>query len=399
MGFYKKGVPDQEISIRIKKIQTSLAAKNISGALIIQKTDLFYFSGTIQQGWLYIPDHGEPLLMVFKDFKRAEAESALNSVVSLASPRKIPNILNEMGYPVPKIIGMELDVLPVNMYFQYKKIFSSASIMDISTDIRLIRSVKSDYEIKIMKKAAGMSDRLAAKVPELLEDGKPEIIVAGELEAYARTLGHQGFVRMRLWGSELFYGHIMSGVSAAVPSYLASPTGGSGTSPATAQGPGFNKIKKNETILVDYTFGLDGYLSDHTRIFSIGSPPDKLLKAHEAMLEIQNTARKKAVPGMVSGDLYELMVKMAEEKGYEKYFMGAGERKIRFTGHGLGLELDEFPFIAKGQPLALEKGMTIALEPKIVMPGIGVAGIENTHVVTDDGLESLTKFKDEIVII
>ncbi len=399
MGFYKKGVPDQEISIRIKKFQTSLAARNISGALIIQKTDLFYFSGTIQQGWLYIPDHGEPLLMVFKDFKRAEAESALNSVVSLASPRKIPNILNEMGYPVPKIIGMELDVLPVNMYFQYKKIFSSASIMDISTDIRLIRSVKSDYEIKIMKKAAGMSDRLAAKVPELLEDGKPEIIVAGELEAYARTLGHQGFVRMRLWGSELFYGHIMSGASAAVPSYLASPTGGSGTSPATAQGPGFNKIKKNETILVDYTFGLDGYLSDHTRIFSIGSPPDKLLKAHEAMLEIQNTARKKAVPGMVSGDLYELMVKMAEEKGYEKYFMGAGERKIRFTGHGLGLELDEFPFIAKGQTLALEKGMTIALEPKIVMPGIGVAGIENPHVVTDDGLESLTKFKDDIVII
>ncbi len=399
MGFYKKGVPDQEISIRIKKFQASLAAKKISGALIIQKTDLFYFSGTIQQGWLYIPDHGEPLLMVFKDFKRAEAESALNSVVSLVSPRKIPNILNERGYPVPKIIGMELDVLPVNMYFQYKKIFSSASITDISFDIRLIRAVKSDYEIKIMKKAAGMSDRLAAKVPELIEDGKPEIIVAGELEAYARALGHQGFVRMRLWGSELFYGHIMSGASAAVPSYLASPTGGSGTSPATAQGPGFNKIKKNETILVDYTFGLDGYLSDHTRIFSIGSPPDKLLKAHEAMLEIQNTARKKAVPGMVSGDLYELMVKMAEEKGYEKYFMGAGERKIRFTGHGLGLELDEFPFIAKGQTLALEKGMTIALEPKIVMPGIGVAGIENTHVVTDDGLESLTKFKDDIVII
>ena len=90
---------------------------------------------------------------------------------------------------------------------------------------------------------------------------------------------------------------------------------------------------------------------------------------------------------------------MADEKGYSKYFMGAGERKIKFTGHGLGLELDEFPFIAKGQTLALEKGMTIALEPKIVMPGIGVAGIENTHVVTDNGLESLTKFKDNIVII
>ena len=399
MKFYKKGVPEKELNIRIKKLQSALAEKNINGALIIQKTDLFYFSGTIQQGWLYVPDQGEPLLMVFKDFKRAEAESALNSVISLASPKKIPHILIEKGYPLPEIIGMELDVLPANMYFQFKKIFSNASIMDISTDIRLTRAVKSDYEIELMRKAAEMSDRLAAKMPELLEDGKTEIQVAGELEAYARTLGHQGFVRMRLWGSELFYGHIMSGASAAVPSYLASPTGGSGTSPATAQGPGFNKIKKNETILVDYTFGLDGYLSDHTRIFSIGSPPDKLLKAHEAMLEIQNTARQKALPGMVSGDLYELMMKMAHEKGYEKYFMGAGERKIRFTGHGLGLELDEFPFIAKGQTLALEKGMTIALEPKIVMPEIGVAGIENTHVVTDNGLESLTKFQDDIIFI
>lgn len=399
MDFYKKGVPAKELSTRIKNLQAAFAEKNINGALIVQKADLFYFSGTIQQGWLYIPDHGEPLLMVFKDFKRAAGESALNSVISLVSPKKIPEILRERGYDIPKVLGMELDVLPVNLYFQYKKIFPKASIIDVSTDIRLIRAVKSQYELMIMKDAAEMSDKLAAKVPDLLEEGKPEIKMAGELEAYARSLGHQGFVRMRLWGSELFYGHIMSGPSAAVPSYLSSPTGGSGTSSATAQGPGFNKIKKNESILVDYVFGLSGYLSDHTRIFSIGSPPDKLVKAHEAMLELQNTAKKKAVPGMLAGDLYELMMNMADEMGYKEYFMGAGERKIKFTGHGLGLELDEFPFIAKGQTIPLERGMVIALEPKIVMPKIGVAGIENTHVVTDNGLESLTKFREDIVII
>ena len=399
MDFYKKGVPEKELNTRIKNLQAALAEKNITGALIVQKTDFFYFSGTIQQGWLYIPDHGEPLLMVFKDFKRAAAESALKSVIPLVNPKKIPEILRERGYDIPKVLGMELDVLPVNLYFQYKKIFPKASIIDISTDIRLIRAVKSRYELMRMKNAAEMSDKLAAKVPDLLEEGKPEIKMAGELEAYARSLGHQGFVRMRLWGSELFYGHIMSGPSAAVPSYLASPTGGSGTSSATAQGPGFNKIKRNESVLVDYVFGLNGYLSDHTRIFSIGPPPDKLIKAHEAMLELQNTAKKKAVPGMVAGDLYELMINMADEMGYKEYFMGAGDRKIKFTGHGLGLELDEFPFIAKGQPLPLKRGMVIALEPKIIMPGIGVAGIENTHVVTDNGLESLTKSREDIVII
>ncbi len=82
---------------------------------------------------------------------------------------------------------------------------------------------------------------------------------------------------------------------------------------------------------------------------------------------------------------------MAEKKGYGENFMGVGERRIRFTGHGVGLELDEFPFIAKGQQLALEAGMVIALEPKTIFPGQGVVGIENTHLVTENGLEPLSQ--------
>jgi hypothetical protein len=76
--------------------------------------------------------------------------------------------------------------------------------------------------------------------------------------------------RMRLWGSELFYGHLMAGPTAAVPSYLASPTGGTSVSTAIAQGPSLKPINRHEPILVDYVFALRGYNADHTRIFSIG---------------------------------------------------------------------------------------------------------------------------------
>ena len=79
--------------------------------------------------------------------------------------------------------------------------------------------------------------------------------------------------------------------------------------------------------------------------------------------------------------------------------MGAGNERIRFVGHGIGLEVDEFPFLAAGQKLELQPGMTIALEPKLIFPGQGVVGIENTHVVTDDGLEQFGEFPDDIVII
>jgi Xaa-Pro dipeptidase len=373
--------------------------KGVDGVLILQKTDLFYFSATSQQGWLYIPESGIPLLMIFKEFERARIESPLNQIFSVVSPKKIPEILSEYGYQLPAILGMELDVLPTNLYFQYADIFKTSRIVDIATEIRLIRAVKSAYEIGILRQAALLSDMVAAKVPELLKAGKTEVALAGELESYARSLGHQGIVRMRLWGSELFYGHLLSGPSAAIPSYLASPTAGPGVSAIIGQGASFKKICKNEPVLFDYVFALHGYISDHARIYSIGTLPYELMEAHEVMLTIQEKVKKLALPGVSTGDIYEMMVAMAEEKGYGPFFMGVGDRKIRFTGHGVGLELDEYPFLAKGQKLPLAKDMVLALEPKVIWPGKGVVGIENTLLVTDTGLESLTKFDDHIMIL
>lgn len=391
--------PASELQFRLTRLQQELRRKEVQAALIVQKTDLFYFSGTSQQGWLYVPADGAPLLMVFKEYDRARLESELTEVVSLVSPKKIPQLVQERGLVLPEVLGMELDVLPVNLYFQYQAIFKVAKIVDISTEIRLIRAVKSPYEIGIVRKACALSDKVAARVPELLEVGKTEVQLAGEIEAYARSLGHQGIVRMRLWGSELFYGHLMSGPSAAVPSYLASPTGGEGVSALIGQGAGFKRIARNEPVLVDYVFALNGYISDHTRIFALGAIHDDLLRAHEAMLEIQEEVKRLALPGVSTGDLYDQMIALAEVKGYGEFFMGVGERKIRFTGHGVGLELDEFPFIAKGQTLKLEEGMIIALEPKAIFPGKGVVGIENTHLVTKNGLEQLTVLEEAIRIL
>ncbi|WP_419176276.1 M24 family metallopeptidase [Desulfosediminicola sp.] len=390
------GTPASELASRIQKLQQALAAKSIDAALIVQKTDFYYFSGTSQQGWLFVPVEGRPLLMIFKEFERAEEESGLEWIVPLVSPKKIPALLKEYGYPSPKRLGMELDVLPTALYFQYKQIFDGAEIEDVSLEIRLIRSIKSEHELGLLRSAAALSDKVASRVPELLAEGKTEVALAGEVEAYARSLGHQGIVRMRLFGSELFYGHIMAGAAAAVPSYLASPTGGKGVSGLISQGAGFNKIAANEPVLVDYVFAYNGYISDHTRVFSLGTVPDEFLIAHEAMLEIQECIARLAVPGAIAGELYEQMISLAEAKGLAENFMGAGDRKIRFTGHGVGLELDEFPFIAKGQKLTLAENMVIALEPKVILPGKGVVGIENTHVVTPGGLERLTHFPDEI---
>ena len=392
--------PKTELYRRIGQLKNYLLENSIDAALILQPMDLYYFSGTIQKANLYIPARGEPVMMVHKSTERARAESAIGKILYLESPKKIPKILKANGYDLPGRLGLELDVLPANLYFTYYRLFQKAEIIDISNPIRLIRAVKSSYEIDIIRQAATFSDQIAQHVPSLLREGMTEIELAGKVEAEARRLGHQGVVRMRLWGGEMFYGHLMSGPSAAVPSYLASPTGGVGANPAMAQGPGFNTIQRHEPVLVDYVFAYNGYLSDHTRIFSIGTLPQELVDAHAAMLEVQAMVKKIATPGIPSGTIYEQALAKARQLGYADQFMGiAGRERIRFIGHGIGLEIDEFPFLAAGQNLPLQERMTIALEPKLIFPGKGVVGIENTHVVTPNGLEQLGRFPEEIFVI
>ena len=391
--------PESEIAKRIAGLQRILVQKGLDAALILQRVDLFYFTGTIQQACLYVPADGEPLLMVNKTLARAKAESSIGRIRPLGSAKRIPDELKQSGIRLPKRVGFELDVLPANLYFSYRDIFAGAEIVDLSTDIRMLRSVKSPYEIELIREAALYSDRVAAWVPDFLREGMTEIELAGRIEAEARRMGHQGFVRMRLWGSELFYGHLLSGPSGAVPSFLASPTGGSGVSPAAAQSAGFRPIRRHEPVLVDYVFVYRGYLSDHARIFAIGRLPDELVQAHRAMLELQARIKIAARPGVAAGSIYELGLEYAQTLGYGDNFMGAGAERIRFVGHGVGLELDEFPFLNAGQTLELQEGMVIALEPKVIFPGKGVVGIENTHVVARDGLEQLGKYPDEITVV
>ncbi len=399
MNLATDSTPRAEIEARIGNIKQALDTAGIDAALILQVSDLFYFSGTIQQSHLYIPVDGEPLLMVRKDFERARSESPVKRIVPIHSPKQLPELLRQHKTPVPRRLGLELDVLPTNQYLGYQSIFDGAEIIDISPAIRTVRAVKSDYEIGLIAEAAQFSDQVAGGMQDFLKEGITEIELAGLVEGRARRFGHQGIIRMRLWGSEMFYGHLMAGPSAAVPSYLSSPTGGASISPAVAQGSSFSPIRRNEPVLLDYVFAHRGYLSDHTRIFALGELPDELMKAHAAMLDIQSLVKNAARPGVPAGELYQLAVDAATDMGYGDHFMGVGEQRIRFIGHGIGIELDEYPFLAQGQNMQLQEGMIIALEPKLIFPGVGVVGIENTHVVTADGLEQFGKFTEQITIL
>ena len=391
--------PKAELENRSEKLQEQMVTAGLDGVLILQNVDLFYFSGTIQQSHLYIPAAGKPLLMVRKSLARARGESRLESIVPLRSARGFLDTLAAQGLSRPRRLGLELDVMPVNIFRGYQALLDGVEFVDCSSIIRRLRAIKSDYELDLMRQAVRAAKVIYETIPKLLVEGISEVELAGQVEAVARREGHQGITRMRAWNNEIFYGHLMAGESAAVPSYMASPTGGPGLTPAIAQGAGTRPIRAGEPLLVDYLFAPDGYIADQTRIFAIGELPADLVRAHELMLSVQAAVVEAARPGVTGDALWELADRVATEGGFGDHFMGYGEDRVRFVGHGVGLELDEFPVLAARQEMPLEQGMVVALEPKAIFPGRGVMGVENTFIVTPAGLERLTDLGDAIVYV
>jgi Xaa-Pro dipeptidase len=392
--------PATELKNRIEKLQKEIIIHNLDAVFMIQNADLFYFTGAIQQGALYVPAEGEALYLVRKDFARARMESGLKEVVPFKSPRDIPGVLADFGYSMPETLGMELDVVPVTVMERFKKGLGDCVISDATPLIRNVRAVKSDYEINIMKDAAVIVDKVCKRAVEVIREGMTDLELAAELEFVARKDGHQGMVRMRGFNGELFYGHTFSGPDSAVPTFSDTPLGGVGLSPAFPQGASYKSIRRNEPITVDFVANFYGYIVDKTRMLSIGELPDKLMKAYADMTIIQEHAKQIAKPGVSWGGLYDECLQIACDRGYQDHFMGTKGAQVSFIGHGVGVELDEYPFIAKGlNDHELQENMTFAFEPKAVFQGLGAVGIENTFRVAADGLKHLTFSEQKLVVL
>ncbi len=394
-------VPASEIANRIVALQAILEKNGIDAAVIRQNADLYYFTGTVQDSHLIVPASGNPILLVRRSVPRAEAESPVRPIFQMKSMGELREATFEAcGTSEPKKIGLELDVLPANTFFFYdEKIFPKQQLVDISTQIRMIRMIKSQWELNIMRHAAEISRHVSESVPLFLKPGISELELCSELEAVARKADSSGNIRIRAFNLEMVFGHILAGPNAAVPAYNDAPTGGPGLSPAFGQGAGTRKIAAGEIVSVDTMIIWNGYANDQTRNFCIGPPPERLAKAYEFVKSVHTRFRNLARPGRPVGELYQTVCKWAEEDGWGDWFMGHAFPKISFVGHGIGIEVDEFPFIADGQKLPLQEGMIFAFEPKVIIPNEGIAGLENSYLVTKEGIESLNTATEELVII
>ncbi len=386
-----KKIESQE---RVFRLQIMLQNKGVHAALFIMPIDVYYFAGTRQNAILWIPAEGEPLLLVRKSLLRAREESPIADIRTFPPSKEFASLFSDDQLS----IGMTFDAVPVQQHTFYSRALPGRTFVDISMMVRELRSVKSPFEYDQLCYSAGKLASVFAEVPNFLKAGMRELDLSAEMEYRLRKAGHEGYVRMRAFNQELFFGLAVSS-GGLQGGFFDGPVTGKGLSSASPHGASCDVIGVNQPILLDYAGVFNGYISDMTRIFVIGTLDAELQRAFDVAIEIQDMVCQGMKPGVICEELFFAAAAMAERAGLGSFFMGMPGEQAKFVGHGVGLELDELPVLAKGFTLPLQAGQVIAVEPKFVIPGKGVIGIENTFVVTDDGGLRLSDLPDAIVFL
>ncbi len=382
----------------MQRLREGLERARLDAAVIVQHADLAYFSGTNQQAHLVVPARGEPRLLVRRVLERARTESPLERIEPLRSLSALATELVASGVAEGGRIGFELDVLPARAFLDYGRRLPGFELGDCSEIVRAVRAVKSAWDLEQMSAASEQVRRGAEAVPLLIGVGVVESHVQLEVERVLRLAGHQGQLRFRGFNQEMHYGQILGGPSGAVPGYSDSPLCGPGPNPAVGKGPNGHVLARGDTVIADLVGGHEGWLSDQTRTFAVGRPPADMAAAYETAVAILRAVEDLLRPGALPSQLYAVSEQMAVGAGLGEHFMGAGAERVRFLGHGVGMEIDELPILAPGFDQPLEEGNVVAIEPKFVFPGRGAVGIENMYAVTGSGFETMTTASEELIV-
>jgi Xaa-Pro dipeptidase len=193
--------------------------------------------------------------------------------------------------------------------------------------------------------------------------------------------------------------YVTHGVSGTVVSGSDVPISGAGVTPAVPQGPSVNNVQRSIPLLIDYGGGYNGYLTDETRVFVVGQLNDIFIKAHEVAREIIEETMSFAKEGVNAPEIFRKALDRVKKEKLEEYFMGYGEGKVGFIGHGLGLEINELPVITPRHDIVLKEGMVFAIEPKFIFPNEGSIGIEVDFIVRQNCLERVTDAPIDVVRI
>jgi Xaa-Pro aminopeptidase len=390
-------MPMEELSRRHAACRGHLAriAPEAGGLAVFSRMAIYYLTGTWGNGVFWLPVEGEPVYLCRRGIERARLESPLSAMFPFKSYSELPSLLAEAGSPLSAVAAAEMSGLTWALSNLLLSRVKGVRFVPGDAALAKAMAVKSEWELSKMRLCGARHDKgLREVLPALLRPGMTERETAHKAWEAFFSLGHMGHMRMGAHGEEIFLGHVAAGDSGNYPSVFNGPVGLRGEHPAMALMGCAGKVwKRGEPLTMDIGFVLEGYHTDKTQVYWAGpkeSIPDEARRAHDFCIEVQTRVAEGLRPGAIPSELYAMALDMARTSGLAEGFMGLGGNKVNFLGHGIGLAIDGWPVVARGFDEPLEAGMTLALEPKHGIPGLGMVGVENTFEVTESGGVCLT---------
>lgn len=380
-----------DLKLKWDRIQQAMRKINADGCLLTVDVNLYYTTGRIYSGYFYLPAEGAPWFFV----KRPNGLAG-DHVEYIRKPEQMAELFAFYGLEMPEKLLLEADELTYNDYIRLQKIFNPKETGNATAMMRELRRIKTPYEIEMFRISAEHHAKTYAEIPECFRPGMTDLEFQYEIEKRMRKNGSIGLFRAFGANMDIFMGSILAGENAEVPSPFDFALGGSGIDASCPLGANGTPLKEGTAIMVDMAGNYTAYMTDMTRVFSVGHLTELAYRAHQTALLIESEIENIARPGTPCAELYEIAAKITESQRLGAYFMGT-KQQAKFVGHGIGIQINELPVLTPRSKDMLEPNMVFALEPKYVIPGIGAVGIENSFLVTETGLEKITHFTEDII--
>ena len=351
-------------------VESALTLANLDALLVTRDANQRYLEGyTGSECYLLISRAGRWLLADSRYAEQAGQECRTAAVVQHRDPfppyaEVIAGLAREHGWST---IGFEKAVLS---YGQYETIVAElaplAGFLPTEGMVERLRMVKRPDEIGLIRTACSIADRALERVLGSVREGMSELELARELEQQITAAGGDGvaFPTIAAFGARSSQPH-------AVPS-------------AKVQ------LRRGDFILLDYGALHQGYRSDTTRTFVLGSADARQKSAYAAVLESQLKGISALRPGVGGREPDAVSRAHTMSLGFPEFGYG--------VGHGVGLEIHELPFMSRKCDDLLRQGMVVTVEPGVYLPGWGGIRIEDTVLVTDTGSECLTRFPKDTLL-
>lgn len=352
---------------RVSKLRKVLQDQGLEAMLITSGYNRRYLSGfTGSSGYVLVTSDDCYLLTDFRYMTQA-ADQAVGVKVVEHGTKFIDTVRELLPSGKEVRIGFEQDDVSFSAYTSYAEALKPAVLVPVSKAVEDLRMFKDEEELAVMQRAADLADATFSHILNVIKPGMTERDVDLEMEFYMRTHGAT---------SSSFDTIVASGERSSMPHGVASS----------------RVIQGNEFITLDFGALLDGYCSDVTRTIALGAPDPKLKEIYDIVLEAQLHTLAQIKPGMTGRECDALARDIIASYGY-------GEQFGHSTGHGLGMEVHEWPRLSKLSDDIMQPGMVVTVEPGIYLPGIGGVRIEDDIVITESGISLLTHSSKEYTVL